>query len=104
MDIIFDCFKEYSYWPFNALKAKIQQPDAYLRETLDLIAFQPKSGSHVSQYQLKDEAKASNYDIGSFGTAKDEAAPDPGTIHTSYDGADDLDLDATIEMEDVSMV
>ena len=100
LDLIYTCFKQYTYWPFKVLKEKLRQPDVYLRQTLDLIAFQAKTGTHMSEWQLKPEAKMGNYD-NAFTAAKDEAAPDEG-FGAIYDGADDMEQDdSNVEMEDV---
>ena len=102
IDLIYDAFKEYTYWPFKVLKDRVQQPEAYLRQTLEMIAFQAKTGTHMMEWQLKPEAKIGTYAEISK-TAKDEAAPDenPGV---SFDGIDDMDQDDdNIDMEDVPL-
>lgn len=98
VDAIMDAFKEYTYWPFKVLKNRVQQPEAYLKETLETMAFQAKSGTHMSEWQLKPEYKESTY-----AQAKDEAAPDdnPGM---SFDGASEMDQDdENVDMEDVPL-
>jgi len=39
------------------LKAKVNQPEAYLRQTLDEIAFMWKHGDFNGKWELKDEYK-----------------------------------------------
>ena len=102
IDLIYDAFKEYTYWPFKVLKDRVQQPEAYLRQTLEMIAFQAKTGTHMMEWQLKPEAKIGTY-AGVGDTARDEAAPDenPGV---SFDGASEMDQDdENIDMEDVPL-
>ncbi|KAL9101546.1 MAG: hypothetical protein Q9163_003201 [Psora crenata] len=104
LDLIYQAFQEYTYWPFKVLKDRVQQPEAYLKSTLEMIAFQAKSGTHMMEWQLKPEAKIGTYaEAGAFDAAKDEAAPDdaPGL---SFDGVDDIEQDdENIDMEDVPL-
>ena len=101
LDVFFDLFREYTYWPFSALKQRVQQPEAYLKEVLEDIAVLSKSGPHMSQWHLKDDSKLERY--GTLDNFKDEVAPDPGPAG-SFDGASDMDMnDETVEMEDVHM-
>ncbi|KAG8530839.1 uncharacterized protein KY384_004196 [Bacidia gigantensis] len=103
LDLIYECFKEYTYWPFKVLKQRVQQPESFLKSTLEMIAYQNKSGSHMLEWQLKPEAKEATYaGTAGFGGAKDEAAPDDGLM-ASFDGVDDLDYDDGTEMEDVKL-
>ena len=73
-----------------------------MKETLEMIAFQNKTGNHAQQWQLKDEAKLGTYSAMDFGAAKDEAAPDVDIMGGS-DGADSAYDEETLEMEDVKM-
>lgn len=86
----------------KALRAELQQPEAYLRETLDKVADMPKSGRFAMHWTLKPEFKEAN----SAG-ADDESAPTAGG---GVDGPDDSDLgdldgedddEEEIKMEDV---
>ena len=101
LDLLFDLFKEYTYWPFSAIRQRTQQPEAYLKEVLDEIAFLPKSGPHMSQWQLKETNKLARY--GTLDASRDEVAPDAGP-GASFDGASDYDMnDDTMDMEDISL-
>ncbi|KAL9130051.1 MAG: hypothetical protein Q9217_001655 [Psora testacea] len=104
LDLIYQAFQEYTYWPFKVLKDRVQQPEVYLKSTLEMIAFQAKSGSHMMEWQLKPEAKIGTYaEAGAFDAAKDEAAPDDG-LGVSFDGAEDMEQDdENIDMEDVPL-
>ncbi|CAI7678925.1 hypothetical protein N7509_004077 [Penicillium cosmopolitanum] len=61
LDRIFGCFREYQYWPFKALKAKLMQPEAYLKQTLEMVAHLVKSGDFAMTWELKPEAQQTNY-------------------------------------------
>lgn len=83
-DLIFGCFREYQYWSMKALRQRLQQPDTYLRQTLEKIAVLIKSGTFANHYCLTDAYKEQQ-----GADAKAEAAQ-----------ADDDDEDDE-EMEDV---
>lgn len=86
----------------KALRARLRQPEAYLRETLEKIADMPRSGRFAMHWTLKPEFKQSSY-----GGADDAAAP---TATSGPDGVDDSDMgdldgddddDDDVKMEDV---
>ncbi|KAJ5528190.1 hypothetical protein N7504_011324 [Penicillium tannophilum] len=84
LDKIFQCFRQYKYWPFRALKQRLQQPEAYLKQTLEMVAHLIKSGDHSMTWQLKPEAQEENY-AASFDDAQ-AVAPEPENYD---DGSDD---------------
>lgn len=55
LDRLFGCFSDYRYWSMKALRQKLEQPESYLKETLEKIAVLGKSGRFASQWQLKPE-------------------------------------------------
>ncbi|KAF5004406.1 hypothetical protein FDECE_9100 [Fusarium decemcellulare] len=83
LDLIFECFRQYQYWPMKALRQKLQQPDQYLRQVLDKVAVLNKSGRFANNYCLADAYR----DRG--GADSKEAAAEP------------MDDDDDEEMEDV---
>lgn len=103
LDLIYDCFKEYTYWPMRSLKERLNQPEAYLKETLEMVAMMNRSGPHALQWQLKPEARETRYvEAGFFDKVKDEAAPE--VENAGLDGADDIDEEEdSIDMEDVPL-
>jgi len=101
LDRIFNCFRKYNYWSMKALRAELQQPEAYLRETLERVAVLAKSGRFATQWSLKPENKLANYEgVG------DAVAP---VSSTGLDGVDDSDMgdldddddDEDVKFEDV---
>lgn len=103
-DLIYECFSRFNYWPFKSLKAELNQPDQYLKETLEVIAEQVRTGRFALTWTLKAANKVAQY-----GDMKDEMAPiaqDTGEGGTPYGddegagntGADDDDEEA---MEDI---
>ncbi|MCJ1449134.1 MAG: hypothetical protein MMC23_009653 [Stictis urceolatum] len=100
LDLIYECFKRYSYWPLKTLKAELNQPEAYLRQTLEMVAQLVRQGPHAMTWQLKPEAKISAYaDTQSFDQAKDQA---PEAI-VGFDGASDTGEGILSDEEDVKM-
>ena len=92
LDRIYDCFKRYNYWPLKSLKAELNQPEAYLKQTLELVAHLVRQGTHAMTWQLKPESKIGAY-AGSelYDKVIDGAAPE---IEIDFDGASDQkDLD-----------
>lgn len=98
LDRIFACFKKYKYWSMKALRQELQQPEAYLRETLEKVAVLAKSGRFATQWSLRPENLAANYEIG------DEMAPQsmgPEGNDDSEFGDMDEDEDEDVKFEDV---
>jgi transcription initiation factor TFIIF subunit beta len=52
MDEMFQCFREFQYWSVKALRQRLVQPEAYLRQVLDKIAVLNKSGPFANHYSL----------------------------------------------------
>ena len=61
LDLLYECFQEYKYWSLKALKARVRQPEAYLKDTLLKIATLVKSGSFAMRYALNPEAQMATY-------------------------------------------
>jgi transcription initiation factor TFIIF subunit beta len=96
LDLIFQCFREYNFWSMKALRARLRQPEAYLRETLEKVADMPRSGRFAMHWTLKKENKV---DINDELAA--DAAPEVEGLEDEEmaDGEDDEDED--IKFEDV---
>lgn len=76
LDLIYQAFREYKYWPFKTLKARLRQPEAYLKQTLEMVAHLVKSGDFAMTWELKPEAKESSYaNTMAYGNAKEELPP-----------------------------
>lgn len=102
LDQIMGCFKDYKYWPLKTLKAKLQQPEAYLRQTLELVAHLVRQGPYAMTWQLKPESQMSIY-----AGALDASAPGSGPgLDGASDSGDDMsdDEDDGIKMEGVMPV
>ena len=84
----------------KALRAELQQPEAYLRETLEKVAILAKSGRFATQWSLKPENKLSEYvegeTVAPAGEIEDEDED------TNMDDEDDDD-DEDMKFEDVGM-
>lgn len=99
LDRIFECFSRYAYWSMKALRAELQQPEAYLRETLEKVAVLAKSGRFATHWSLKQENKLANYN-----STMDEIAPTAeGEVPDDSDMADEEgDEDEDVKFEDVA--
>ena len=96
------CFQEYKYWSLKALKARVRQPEAYLKETLLKIATLVKTGTFAMNYTLNPEAQMATYE--GRDDIPEEIAPDGdiGDETVDGDGAEEEDNDEeNIVMEDV---
>lgn len=71
IDELHKCFDQFSYWPMRALKQRLKQPEAYLKEVLGDIAFLIKSGPFASNWQRQP-----SYNTAGSVSVKQEVAPD----------------------------
>lgn len=95
-DQINRCFSEYNYWPMKALRNRLRQPEAYLRETLDKVAVLIRTGAFANNYALKPEFRellAKQQPTGNALPATDTVAP----VGEEPDEDDEED----VKMEDV---
>lgn len=98
LDRIFSCFRKYNYWSMKALRAELQQPEVYLRETLEKVADMPKSGRFAMHWTLKPEFKNATHEGADKGSAPTTM---PGT--EGVDESDVGDLDGEDDEEDIKM-
>lgn len=101
LDMLYECFKKHRYWSLKSLKHELNQPEAYLKSTLEMIAHLIRQGTFAMLWELKPGSMLGNYD--EYTSMKDEVAPD-----REYDGAteykdfgDDDEEDNSVKMEDV---
>jgi transcription initiation factor TFIIF subunit beta len=97
LDKIFECFQKYNYWSMKALRVELQQPEAYLRETLERVAVLAKSGRFATQWSLKPENKITNYEA-----MGDAMAPTEVVEDSEFGDLDDDDEDEDVKFEDVA--
>ncbi|KAL5336832.1 transcription initiation factor IIF, beta subunit-domain-containing protein [Aspergillus crustosus] len=98
LDLIYQCFREYRYWPFKALKSRLRQPEAYLKQTLEMIAHLVKSGDFAMTWELKPEARESNYSNAL--EPKQEAAP--GNDYNFDEGSEDDAMASGMDNDDTA--
>ena len=84
----------------KALRAELQQPEAYLRETLEKIAVLAKSGRFATQWSLKPENKIANYDA--IGDAVAPTAEGEGQDECDMADEEDGEDDEDVKFEDVA--
>lgn len=95
LDRLFECFGEFKYWSMRALRERLHQPEAYLKENLDSIAELVRSGQFNGNYKLRDDARKEAFNL----EVKDEAAPEESDLEV-LSGGDDLDMDEPSELRD----
>lgn len=101
LDALKMCFKEYTYWSLKALRQRLRQPEAYIKETLDEIATLMRQGDFVQNYKLKPEYKMLMEEGGEdMSGVKEELAV--AKLETTDEGTGD-ELDEDDEFEDVKM-
>ncbi|KAK6336317.1 hypothetical protein TWF696_001879 [Orbilia brochopaga] len=93
LDALFTCFSEYEFWTLKGLRERLNQPEAYLKETLESIATLLKTGPFALKWQLKPEYKSRDIEA-----IKKEVREDLGT-----DAGEEFDDDDEEEMEDVKI-
>ena len=100
LDLIFQCFREFKYWPFKTLKARLAQPEAYLKQTLEMVAHLVKAGDFAMTWELKPEATRSQYS-NAMDNAKAELPPGADDPYESEDDpASGIDQD-DVQFENV---
>ncbi|KAK1968861.1 transcription initiation factor IIF [Colletotrichum eremochloae] len=58
LDGLMEAFRKYEYWKMSILKARFDQPEAFLRQTLEKIAVLNRSGIHANEWSLQDHLKS----------------------------------------------
>lgn len=81
----------------KALIDRLQQPAAYLKDTLEMVAHLVRSGRFANNWQLKPEAKSGAYEA--YEKVKDEKAP--GDALEGVSDLDELDDQDDEDMVDV---
>lgn len=93
LDALFQCFSEFEYWSLKGLREKLNQPEAYLKETLESIAILQKTGAFALKWHLKPEYKTRDREL-----IKKEVNEEMGTDGEGGDYDEDED-----EFEDVQL-
>lgn len=90
IDKLLQCFKTHRIWGLRDLKAVVNQPEQYVREVLQEIAFMWKSGDWNGKYELKDEYKAQDASLQN--PTNSEVAPE-AAMDSDFDMTDDTNKD-----------
>jgi transcription initiation factor TFIIF subunit beta len=102
LDAIFKCFRRYNYWSLRSLKAELNQPESYLKQTLESIAVLVRTGPFALTYTLKQENQIADFDD----AGGDSKAPEGfGGDSANEDRPEDDDMpdedEDDVKMEDV---
>jgi len=112
MDRIMDSFRRYNYWSMKALRAELQQPEAYIRQTLEEVADIARSGRFAMLWSLKPDYKQENYaglddgvaplGMGGDGAGDEDLLEGDGEGEGMDEGLDEEDEEGDdVKMEDV---
>lgn len=63
IDKLLEMFRQHRIWGLRDLKARVNQPEAYLRQTLDEVAFMWKAGDFNGKWELKPEYKQDDEEL-----------------------------------------
>lgn len=53
ISLIQECFKEYKYWAMKDLVRRLKQPETWLKQNLEEIAYLLKKGIYANKWTLK---------------------------------------------------
>jgi transcription initiation factor TFIIF subunit beta len=95
IDALTDCFKQFRYWSLKALKQRLHQPEAYIKQTVEKVATLMRSGKFAMNYKLNPEYERS-LNIDSTGVKEEVAEEGEDEDEDDDEGQDD-------DFEDVKM-
>lgn len=95
LDRLLRAFKEYKYWPLRALKQRTNQPEAYLKETLQKIAYLVKTGQFANNWTLKEEAMTERFE--NMETDSTETKNETAPVEEGGTDVEDEDMEETFE-------
>ncbi|KAI4856326.1 hypothetical protein E4T45_02213 [Aureobasidium sp. EXF-8846] len=97
-DLLTDCFKQYRYWSLKALKQRLHQPEAFIKQNVEKIATLMRSGKFAMNYKLNPEYERTvNIDPSAV---KEEVADEAEDDDEDDDDEDDEDGYEDVKMED----
>lgn len=95
LDLLFDAFQDYDYYRASTLRARIRQPETYIREMLGQIATLITTGDYAGTWRLNGDMRRTKGSAAHGGMApkiKEEDLPSELDVGTDDDN---------LEMEDV---
>ena len=97
VDKLLELFKEHRIWGLRDLKIKVEQPEAYVRDVLQEIAFMWRNGDFNGKWELKNEYKELDMGLMNTTTVAPEAIESEGGTPSGMDDDDENEA-----FEDVS--
>ena len=94
VDKLLELFKEHKIWGLRDLKIKVEQPEAYVRDVLQEIAFMWRNGDFNGKWELKNEYKELDMGLMNSTTVAPEAVESEAGTPS---GMDDDDENETFE-------
>ena len=105
LDALDRCFREYRHWRLGDLRRRLQQPEVYIKQTLESIAVFVRQGDCSMTWKLKPEYAAlkeisEEQQVGLVGEVKSDADEGVGVSGEEDDSGEEMDEG---EFEDVGM-
>jgi len=96
IDELIKCFSTHKYWSIKALRGKIPQPEAFIRQCLEKLAHLHRHGPFANNWQLLPAFQSMIPNDSRSQPVEEAAAPNP-----DVDIASDDEEDEDVKMEDV---
>jgi transcription initiation factor TFIIF subunit beta len=98
VDRLFAMFRDKPYWGMGAMRAQLQQPDAWLREVLADVAVMIREGPYKNYWELKESWKNAD----APGQRQEQEAASGEEVKVAKDEEDeDMDDDDEEDFEEI---
>lgn len=90
---VFNLFREHKYWGLRDLRIRLNQPEQWVKENLEEVAFMHRHGDFNGKWELKDNLKLDEGLLNASGEApdmKDEDMSD-GDVDMKSEGEDNFE-------------
>lgn len=101
-DALFNAFREKEHWSIKALREKLQQPEAYLKEALSDIAILHRSGEYNGTWELTENYKRDVVKGEHVVAPPPPPGGYPGEVKMEGEYEEDEEEDEDEDMEEVS--
>lgn len=88
IDKLLELFKEHRIWGLRDLKIKVEQPEAYVRDVLQEVAFMWRNGDWNGKWELKNEYKERDVGLMNTTTVAPEAVESEAGTPSGMDDDD----------------
>lgn len=99
MKAMLAAFREHRFWGLRDMRARVNQPEAFVKEMLERIAVMHKSGDFNGRWELKAENKGDEGLRNAVGVAEKMEAEE-SEMDVDVDGEADIKSDESEDGED----